>query len=349
MKLKSIACILAAVLLLSGCNMSEKKPDDSQTVSSSVVTIQTSESKKAAESTQATVKSELPDNFFAESDECVTLLNNGSPTNVHTKSSPVYWDGESLYITFFDSNKCYRFGRDGSKELVTDGVWNCYSRDGTMYCEDWGGATIYPKSLAVLEGDQKKIIVENCYFEYGKSAIYFRRYDERKLYAVDYDTHEISLVTELPDEYYLRAEYYGKLWFYGPEGMYCSELDGSGMKLAFEGFSLLMSYRNGYIYFRNDDTFNRYSIKTGEIEVLNIDPLEIYAYNFTDDRCLVSGKNGLNAYNADFSEKEHILDQRNISTISVFDDMIIIGYRDENANKIFEEIDEKGNVLHKYE
>lgn len=349
MKLKIFVFISVAVLLLSGCNMSEKNTDDSQIVNSSVVTIQPSESEMVTESTQATVKSELPDNFFAESYECVTLLNNGSPTNVHTKSSPVYWDGKSLYITFFHSNKCYCFGRVSGKELVTDGVWNCYSRDGTMYCEDWGGATIYPKSLAVLEGNQKKIIVENCYFEYGKSAIYFRRYDERQLYAIDYDTHEISLVTELPDDYYLRVEYYEKLWFYGPDGMYCSELDGSGMKLAFEAFPLLLSYRNGYIYFRNDNTFNRYSIKTGKTEVLNIDPLEIYTYNFTDDRCLVAGKDGLDAYNADFSEKEHLLDQRNITTISIFDDMIIIGYRDENSNEIFEEIDEKGNVLHKYE
>ena len=76
-----------------------------------------------------------------------------------------------------------------------------------MYCEDWGGTTNSKSSLAKLSGNEKNIIVDDCYFTYGKSAIYFKYNGEDEFYSLTYDTQEIKPIVQIPSGLYFNAEY----------------------------------------------------------------------------------------------------------------------------------------------
>lgn len=331
-KTKSI--VLAAIVLLSGCT--NESLDTAETSAPVTTEITVTE--------PATVSG-----FFAENDICVKLLNNGSYKNVLTHSSPAYEHNGNFYISIWHENKFYRYDKNGNKSFVTDGVWDCFVKENTMYCADWGGATSSKNSLAVLSGNEKKIIVEDCSFVYGKSAIYFKYNGEDELYSLAYDTQKIKPIVEIPSGFYFDAEYAEKLWFSGPDGLYNSDLNGNDLELIIPDCERVMGYRNNYIYFMKNSNLHRYSIAENETASFDISLTEIHTLNFTDSECLIADTNGLTAYNSDFSQSRRLLDIRHIRYISIIDDIIIVGYLDKNNNEIFINIDANGNIIEKFE
>lgn len=168
-------------------------------------------------------------------------------------------------MTIFHNNKLYRYDKDGNKTYVCDAAWDLFRQDGVMYCEDWGGATKDPTSLAVLENGEKRIIAEHCSFHYGETAIFYESFDDGGLYSVSYDTNEIIYVMDMPEGFDFIAEYENQLWFSGRDGVYSSAADGSGLNKLIEGSQTILGFRNGYIYYHNHDKLKRYSIETHEI------------------------------------------------------------------------------------
>lgn len=303
---------------------------------------------ESSSETTVTEPTEVTD-FFAESDICVKLLNNGTPYSTVTHSNPAYAYDGNFYISIWHDNKFYRYDKNGNKDFITDGVWNCFVKEDTMYCEDWGGATHSKSSLVILSGNEKNIIVEDCHFVYGKSAVYFKYSGEDELYSLAYDTQEIKPIALIPSELRFNAEYKGKLWFKGSDGLYNSELDGSDIKLIIPNCERVMGYRNNYIYFMRNSNLHRYSITENETKSFGIPLNEIHILNFTDSECLIADKNGLFAYNSNFSQSRRLLDIKSIRCISIIDDIIIVGYSDENNNETFINIDNDGNILQKFE
>ncbi|MGN0614056.1 MAG: hypothetical protein ACI4JB_09185 [Porcipelethomonas sp.] len=285
-------------------------------------------------------------NFFYESDRSVQRYSDWTPRSVVARGRRVYVDGEDVYITIFHSNKLYRFDKDGNKTYICDAAWDLFRQDGVMYCEDWEGATKDPKSLAVLEDGKKRIIAEHCFFHYGETAVFYESLDDGGLYSVSYDTNEISYIMDMPEDLGLIAEYRNKLWFRGGDGLYSCNTDGSELIKVVGGSQTIFGFRNDYIYYQCYSMLKRYSIETGEIvSFYGIDASHIYACNFTNDSCLIANSDGLYSYDADFNIEKKISDNRNILNITVSDDVIIIGYRDENGQEIYESIDMDGNVL----
>ena len=331
------------IILFSGCTNESTNTTETFTYTSTAET--TASETSEINVTEPTTVS----NFFAESDICVKLLNNGTPKSAVTHSNPVYEYDGNFYISIWHENKLYLYDKNGDKSFVTDGVWKCFVKENTMYCEDWGGATNSKSSLAVLCGNEKNIIVEDCNFTYGKSAIYFEYNGEDKLYSLAYDTLEIKPIVEIPSDFYFNAEYAEKLWFRGSGGLYNSDLDGSNIELIIPNCERVMGYRNNYIYFMRNSNLHRYSIAENEIASFNIPLTEIHTLNFTDNECLIADTNGLFAYNSDFSQSRKLLDIKSIRCISIIDESIIVGYLDENNNEIFINIDNDGNILQKFE
>lgn len=290
-------------------------------------------------------KPAVANDFFAENDICVKLQNNGTPYSAVTHSSPAYAYDGNFYISIWHDNKFYLYDKKGNKDFITNGVWKCFVKEDTMYCEDWEGTTHSKSSLAVLSGNKKNIIVEDCYFVYGKNAIYFKYNGEDELYSLAYDTQEIKPIIQIPSGFYFNAEYKEKLWFIGPDGLYDSELDGSDIKLIIPNCEKVMGYRNNYIYFMRNSNLQRYSIAENETISFDIPLTEIHTLNFTDNECLIADTNGLFAYNSDFSQSRKLLDIKSIRCISIIDKTIIVGYSDENSNEIFINIDNDGNIL----
>ncbi len=338
--LKKILIFLSAIVLLTGCARGKSESDYFKTVEITVT--------QSASETVVTEPTEVSD-FFAENDICVKLLNNGTPKSAVTHSSPAYAYDGNFYISIWHDNKFYRYDKSGDKSFVTDGVWNCFVKENTMYCQDWGGATHSKSSLAELSGNEKKIIVDDCYFVYGKSAIYFKYNGEDMLYSLAYDTKEIKPVCEITSGYYFNAKYAEKLWFEGPEGLYNSDLGSFDIELIIPDCERIMGYRNNYVYFMKKGTLHRYSISENETVSFDIPLTEIHTMNFTDSECLIADANGLFAYNSDFSKKRQLLNIKSIRCISIIDDIIIVGYSDENNNEIFINIDNDGNILQKFE
>lgn len=335
---------LASIVLLTSCV--KDKPDAADVSGYSETPIMT-DIEPSAE-TAVTEPTEVKD-FFAESDICVKLRNNGTPNSAVTHSSPAYAYDGNFYISIWHDNKFYRYDKNGDKSFVTDGVWNCFVKEDTMYCEDWGGATHSKSSLAILSGNEKNIIVEDCHFVYGKSAVYFKYSGEDELYSLAYDTQEIKTICEIPSGFYFNAEYNGKLWFKGAEGLYASDLNGNDIELIIPDCEKVMGYRNNCIYFMRNSNLHRYSIDENETKSFGIPLNEIHALNFTDSECLIADKNGLFAYNSNFSQSRKLLDIKSIRCISIIDDIIIVGYSDENNNEIYINIDNDGNILQKFE
>lgn len=287
--------------------------------------------------------------FFAENDICVKLLNNGTPQSTVTHSNPAYEYEGNFYISIWHENKLYRYDKNGDKSFVTDGVWKCFVKESIMYCEDWNGATHSKSSLAELSGNEKKIIVDDCYFTYGKSAIYFKYNGEDKLYSLAYDTQEIKPIVEIPSGFYFDAEYTEKLWFRGPDGLYSSDLNGFDIKLILPNCERVMGYRNNYIYFMKNGKLYRYSIHGNETVSFDIPLTEIHTLNFTDSECLIASENGLIAYNSDFTKSRKLLDIESIRCVSIIDENIIVGYSDKNNKEIFINIDANGKVIERFE
>lgn len=169
------------------------------------------------------------------------------------------------------------------------------------------------------------------------------------MYSLTYDTQEIKPIALIPSELRFNAEYKRKLWFKGSDGLYNSELDGSDIKLIIPNCEKVMGYRNNYIYFMENSNLHRYSIDKNETVSFDIPLTEIHTLNFTDSECLIADTNGLFAYNSDFSQSRKLLDIKSIRCISIIDDIIIVGYTDENHNEIFVNIDNDGNILRKFE
>lgn len=293
--------------------------------------------------------STISDHFFAENDVCVKLLNNGSLTNVHTSSPSVYISGKDVYVTFFKESKLYRFNQSNEKEFIANDTWNCFLKDNVLYCEDWGGTTASSTSLSILSEKQKIEIMNECDFTYGKSAIYVKPHGKNQLYAVKYGTNEINFVTDIPSGYYFDAEYNNYLWFYGPEGLYCSQLNGSKLKLILPDCFTVLGYRNNHIYFRKDNNLHRFSILTNEVFSFEVPLIGVRACNFTDDNCLLANEKGLFSYNSDFTDIRQISNIESIQSICVLNDTIIIGYLDESEREIFSSIDENGNILRTFQ
>lgn len=340
---KTNLIVLAAIFLFSGCaNESTNTTETSTYTSTSEATVSEMSEINFTEPTMVS-------NFFAESDICVKLLNNDTPKSAVTHSNPAYEYDGNFYISIWHENKLYLYDKNGDKSFVTDGVWKCFVKENTMYCEDWGGATNSKSSLAVLCGNEKNIIVEDCNFTYGKSAIYFKYNSKNELYSIAYDTQKIKSIVEIPSDFYFDAEYAEKLWFTGPDGLYNSDLDGSNIELIISDCESVMGYRNNYIYFMMNNNLYRYSIAENETVSFDIPLTEIHTMNFTDNECLIADTNGLFAYNSDFSQSRKLLDIKSIRCISIIDEIIIIGYSDENNNEIFINIDNEGNILRKFE
>ncbi|MGN0621308.1 MAG: hypothetical protein ACI4I9_05535 [Porcipelethomonas sp.] len=310
------------------------------------VTRETVAENDTEETTSETAEEKIPEkNFFYESDRCVKRYSDWTPRSVVARGRPVYVDGEDVYITVFHNNKLYRFDKDGNKTYVCDAAWDLFRQDGVMYCVDWGGATKDPTSLAVLEDGEKRIIAEHCFFHYGETAVFYESFDDGGLYSVSYDTNEISYIMDMPENYGLIAEYRGKLWFRGGDGLYSCDPDGSELNKVIDGSQTIFGFRNGYIYYQNYDKLERYSIETHEIASFNISASHIHTCNFTNDSCLIANSEGLFSYDADFNVEKKLSDNRNISNITVSDDVIIIGYWDKNGQEIYESIDLDGNVI----
>lgn len=326
--------VLASIVLFGGCT--NESLDTAETSASETVEITVTEPMTVG-------------NFFAESDACVKLLNNGTPYSTVTHSSPAYEHDGNFYISIWHDNKFYRYDKNGNKDFITDGVWKCFVKEDTMYCEDWGGTINSKSSLAELSGNEKNIIVDDCYFTYGKSAIYFKYNGEDELYSLTYDTQEIKPIVQIPSGLYFNAEYNGKLWFIGADGLYNSDLNGSEIGLIIPNCERVMGYRNNYIYFMENSNLHRYSIDKNETVSFDIPLTAIHTLNFTDNECLIADKNGLFAYNSDFSQKRKLLDIKSIRCISIIDEIIIVGYSDENNNEIFINIDINGNIKNKFE
>lgn len=298
------------------------------------------------ETVAETAEEKIPvKNFFYESDRCVKRYSDWTPHSVVARGRRVYVDGEDVYITIFHNNKLYRFDKDGNKTYVCEAAWDLFRQDDVMYCEDWGGATKDPTSLAVLEDGEKRIIAEHCFFHYGETAIFYQSLDDGELYSVSYDTNEIGFIMDMPEDFSLIAEYDNQLWFRGRDGLYSCALYGSELNKVIDGSQTIFGFRNGYIYYQNYDMLERYSIETHEITSFNISASHIHACNFTNDSCLIANSDGLFSYDADFNVQKKISDNGNIINITVSDDVIIVGYRDENNQEIFDSIDMDGNVL----
>lgn len=333
-------CLILLTSCFTGCER------DADTTSEGNIIEETSSENFIEETAAETDEEKVSEkNFFYESDRCVKRYSDWTPHSVVARGRPVYVDGEDVYITIFHNNKLYRFDKDGNRTYVCDAAWDLFRQDGVMYCEDWGGATNDPESLAVLEDGEKIIIAEHCSFHCGETAIFYESFDDGGLYSVSYDTNEISYIMDMPEGFDLIAEYENQLWFCGRDGVYSSAADGSGLNKVIDGSQTILGFRNGYIYYHNHDKLKRYSIETHEITLLNISASNIHACNFTDDSCLIANSNGLFSYDADFNVEKKISDNGGIINITVSDDVIIVGYRDENNQEIFESIDMDGNVL----
>lgn len=133
--------VLASIVLFGGCT--NESLDTAETSASETVEITVTEPMTVG-------------NFFAESDACVKLLNNGTPYSTVTHSSPAYEYDGNFYISIWHDNKFYRYDKNGNKNFITDGVWKCFVKEDTMYCEDWGGTINSKSSLAELSGNEKK-------------------------------------------------------------------------------------------------------------------------------------------------------------------------------------------------
>ena len=290
--------------------------------------------------------------FFNEEDICVQLLNSKNSIHAQTTSSSMYVDGENVYITFFVENKLYCHSSNDKKVFFADEAWNCFKKGGVMYYETWGGSTSSPRNLAMRAVGETKILVEDCDFTYGKTAIYYEKitYHElnykKELHCMEYGTHKSEFIMELDEKQYFSAEYAGKLWCKGKDGLYESELDGSKMKLRIPKCTEVVGYRNAYIYYlENGNSFKRYSIQTGEIAVLpDIFNKSTYTYNFTDQYFLIANENGLFAYEADFTSNKMLSDKRVYAIYSV-DNVIILNYDNSSTDGGYIQIDEVGSII----
>ena len=327
-----------------GCSSDNQSETDSEiTVSESAVTERTTEQTIAVTTTEPIKKAPVK-NFFYEEDRYVKRHSDWTPRSVVARDPAVYIDGEEIYVTFWARNELYRFDKDGNKTYVCDGAWKLFREKDTMYCADWEGATNNPFSLAVLENGEKTIIEDNCFWRYGKTAIYCIDYDDNKLYSISYGTNEKNYVMDMPSDLRLLAEYENRLWFGDGSKLYSSALDGTDMKIAVEDRETVFGFRNGYIYYQYNGTkIGRYSIETEETRYFNIGSF-IRACNFTNDNCLIVTENGFFAYDADFNIEKKISDNGNILSITVSDDVIII----QNGMDVFEKIDADGNILETY-
>ncbi len=347
---KSILFLVTLSILFSGCSSDDKNTTDSEIpVSESVVTEKITVQATSEPTTEA-LKKAPPKNFFYEDDRYAKRYSDYSPTCVVARDPAVYIDGEEIYFSSWGSNMLYRFDKDGHKNYVCDGAWKLFRENDTMYCADWEGATNNPFSLAVLENDEKTIIEDNCFWRYGKTAIYCIDYDDNKLYSISYDTNEKNYIMDMPSDFYLYAEYKNRLWFGSGSKLYSADLDGTDMKIAVDSeihIDRVSGFRNGYIYYQcNGNNIARYSIETGEICTFKIGSY-IMACNFTNDNCILSTENGLFAYDADFNIEKKLSD-KGTPAITVSDDLIIIQRSDENGRPFFEQIDTEGNVLETY-
>ncbi len=346
-------CLILLTACFTGCERGAETVSEGNVIEETTVetssenVIEETAGETVAETVSETSEEKVPEkNFFYESDSWVKRHSDWTPKSVVARGRPVYVDGEDVYITIFHNNKLYRYDKDGNKTYVCDAAWDLFRQDGVMYCEDWGGATKDPTSLAVLENGEKRIIAEHCSFHYGKTAIFYESFDDGGLYSVSYNTNEISFIMDMPEGFDFIAEYENQMWFSGRDGVYSSAADGSGLNKVIEGSQTILGFRNGYIYYHNHDKLKRYSIETHEITLFNISALHIHACNFTNDSCLIANNEGLFSYDADFNVEKKISDNSNISNITVSDDVIIIGYWDnENNQEMFDSIDMNGNVL----
>jgi len=345
-KKKSLLISLILSILICGCSTSnDSKPDPETQVSESVIpkksTIQIT-----SEPPTETFKKTPQKNFFYEDDRYVKRYSDYSPTTVIARDPAVYIDEEEIYVSFWGRNELYRFDRNGNKTYVCDDAWKLFREKDTMYCGDWEGSTNNPFSLAVLENGEKTIIEDNCYWRYGKTAIYCIDFDDNKLYSISYDTNEKYYIMDMPSDFHLLAEYKNRLWFINSSKLYSSNLDGTDMAIVIDSkdyVDRVLGFRNGNIYYQhNGKNIARYSIETEEICSFNIGSY-IMACNFTNDNCILSTEKGLFAYDADFNIEKKLLD-KGTPCITVSDDVIII----RNDIDVFEQIDIDGNILETY-
>lgn len=285
---------------------------------------------------------------FYEDDVSVKLLNNGSLTNVHSSSPTIYVNDNNTYITCTKENKLYCYSSDGEKSFLADNARKCFSMDGIMYCELWEGTSVSERKLACFSNNELVILVDNCTFTYGKNGIYYKINGENKLYLLSYNTHETTFVTDIQKGYYFNIEYNGFLWFYGPDGLYCSLLDGSEMKLIIPECYNVLGYRNNYIFFGMDNKLFKFSILTNESVDMEIPLINVHACNFTDNLCLIADESGLFSFDSNFLVKRKIITDNHIHSICVLNNMIIIGSVDEYGNDFYRCINEDGEILNTF-
>lgn len=283
---------------------------------------------------------------FYEDDICVKLLNNGSLTNVHSSSPTIYINDDNTYITDTKDNKLYRYGNNGEKIFIANNARKCFYIRGVLYFELWEGSSFSERKLACYANNKTTVLVNDCTFAYGKSGIYYKINGESKLYRLSYNTNEITFVTTIQKNYYFNAEYKGLLWFYGPDGMYCSNLDGSEMKLMIPGCYSVLGYRSNNIFFIKNNSLQKFSLLTNEIDDLAIPLRNVRAFNFTDNLCLIADENGLFAFDSDFSTKRELLYDEHIYSICISNNVIIVASTVDYENDIYRRINEEGEIIY---
>jgi hypothetical protein len=313
---------------------------------------------------------------FQEDDFYWRLAQSGYTGSEAISSRPYFSDASGYYLTFPYLNQVYKFDQDGSYYLFLEDAWNILIRNGTCYYEHWLGTTDSPSSLEMYNNGLTKVLVEDCYYTYGKNAIYFHPFNndvgernDYKWYKMDYDTHKVTLLADLVSHGFDHAtagficEYAGRLWFNNKGYIYQSDLDGKNFEPVFDENVDFQFFSNGFLYFETSDgIMKRYAITLKSIEFISnpFRDFKYYQFNIADTFLVVAGttklgEKGLYVIDMNFETKNKIMDLSNyeISMVSTIHKDIVLQYSrsqvNDQPNVFFMSVDRSGNIIYNYE